>query len=166
MRDMVGSGASGGISGMVDYARERIQKGEPWTAQGLLGSAAGGAATGVLSGGLSPAAGQVSKKLFQVGLSVGINTGAGFAGEMVKSGVNGETFDPAKALLSSGVAATGSSAWSSSRGIAPEGYGGLFGPCTSSPVEYFSKANVTSEAVNGLIGTGTNALLDEVGSTK
>ncbi|BCW57451.1 DUF6531 domain-containing protein [Arthrobacter sp. StoSoilB20] len=161
LKDMVGSGAAGGVAGTVDYVRERVQKGGPWTAQGLLGSAAGGASTGVISGALSPAAGHAATKGLQVVSSMGINTGAGFAGEMVKSGVNGEAFNPAKALLSSSMAGTSASTASALRGLAPQGYRELVGTSTSAPIDYFTKTNVSTEVLNGAIGLTANAVVDE-----
>lgn len=77
-KDMVGSGVSGATAGTIDYTRERVQNGGPWTAQGFLGSAAGGGTAGIISGGLSPAAGHAATKNLQFGLSAGINTSAGF----------------------------------------------------------------------------------------
>ncbi|QSZ47728.1 RHS repeat-associated core domain-containing protein [Arthrobacter sp. D5-1] len=162
MKDMVGSGASGSVVGAIDYLRERVQKGGPWTAQGLLGSVAGGAATNVISGALGPAAGHAATKSLQYGSTLGINIGAGFAGEMVKSGVNGEAFDPLKSGVSSVMAGTGSSTLASLRGKIPQGYGDLIGPNTPSPIKYFNWGNVFTEAANGGIGTGANFYTDEM----
>ncbi|MDI2033285.1 RHS repeat-associated core domain-containing protein [Paenarthrobacter nitroguajacolicus] len=162
LKDMVGSGAAGGVAGTVDYVRERVQKGGPWTAQGLLGSAAGGASTGVISGALSPAAGHAANKGLQFGSTLGINIGAGFAGEAVKSGVNGEAFDPIKSGVSSVMAGAGTSTLSAIRGKIPQGYGDLIGPSAPSPVEYFTKSTVMTETANALIGSGANFYTDEM----
>ncbi|WP_198318385.1 RHS repeat domain-containing protein [Arthrobacter sp. YN] len=161
LKDMVGSGAAGGVTGTADYVRERVQKGGPWTAQGLLGSATGGASTGVISGALSPAAGHVTGKGAQFLLSASVNTGAGFAGDMLKSGVNGEAFDPIKSLVSSTTSGVFSTGVSTSRGNSSQGYADLIGTSTSSPIEYFTKANMTTDLINSLIGLGTNGMIDE-----
>ncbi|WP_354517704.1 RHS repeat-associated core domain-containing protein [Paenarthrobacter sp. 4246] len=161
LKDMVGSGAAGGVTGTADYVRERVQKGGPWTAQGLLGSATGGASTGVISGALSPAAGHVTGKGAQFLLSASVNTGAGFAGDMLKSGVNGEAFDPIKSLVSSTTSGVFSTGVSTSRGNSSQGYADLIGTSTSSPIEYFTKSNMTTDLTNSLIGLGTNGMIDE-----
>ncbi|MDR6985768.1 RHS repeat-associated protein [Paenarthrobacter nitroguajacolicus] len=161
LKDMVGSGAAGGVTGTADYVRDRVQKGGPWTAQGLLGSATGGASTGVISGALSPAAGHVTGKGAQFLLSASVNTGAGFAGDMLKSGVNGEAFDPIKSLVSSTTSGVFSTGVSTSRGNSSQGYADLIGTSTSSPIEYFTKSNMTTDLTNSLIGLGTNGMIDE-----
>jgi hypothetical protein len=161
-KDMVGSGVSGATAGMIDYTRERVQNGGPWTSQGFLGSAAGGGTAGIISGGLSPAAGHAATKNLQFALSAGINTSAGFTGDVVKSGVSGEPFDPIKSLASSGTTATFSTAVSTSRGIIPQGYGESFRTSTPTPAEYFSKSNMTTDISNSLIGLGTNSVIEEM----
>jgi hypothetical protein len=97
---------------------------------------------------------------------MGINTGAGFAVEMVKSGVNGEPFDPLKSLLSSGTAGVLSTNMSALRGTLPQGYTSVIGTSSGSPVDYINPMNMLTEASNAVIGTGTNMFADELDKVK
>ena len=107
--------------------------------RGLLTRKSNGNGNGTLSWGYdgdgNPAAGHVTGKGAQFLLSASVNTGAGFAGDMLKSGVNGEAFDPIKSLVSSTTSGVFSTGVSTSRGNSSQGYADLIGTSTSSPIE-------------------------------
>lgn len=167
--NMAADGVSGGMDGVIDYGRDRRQNGGPWTVRGVVASTAGGAFAGSASGLAGPAAVLVDGKLSQFEVRSLTNSTGGFGGDIVKSGVSGEGFIPAKSAVSSVLSGTMSGANS----LVPHGSGPGSYYCDARVGSYTDASNPSSSwsnhlgrsdlgaaGVDAVIGVDSNGLTD------